>query len=126
MMRITVCTLDLLCQVGGLLRCPRRQGCGPLLGAAAAGLVYGRRSVKHWGTRRIARHLRTCRVSQGQSRTCSTFFWNARFMRLSGSRGMRRLTSRLPLLGQPDQCRLAATVSRMLQQREQFLQGGGA
>ena len=30
------------------------------------------------------------------------------------------------VLGQRDQCRLAATVSRMLQQRELFLQGGGA
>ena len=42
LMRMTVCTLDFLCQVGGLLRRPRRQARGPLLGAAAAGLLYGR------------------------------------------------------------------------------------
>jgi hypothetical protein len=66
--------------------------------------------VKHWGHGAL---LATCGpagsvVRQGQLRACSTFFWNARFMRQSGSRGVRRLASRLPLQG------------------EHFLQGGDA
>jgi hypothetical protein len=35
--------------------------------------------------------------SQGRSRTCSTFFWNVRLMRMSGSRGVKHLVSRLLL-----------------------------
>ena len=81
------------------------------------------------GSRRIARSMRTCRVCgvAGAVEDMQHFLLECPFydrIRQSWGAAFGQQATTASVLGQRDQCRLAATVSRMLEQREQFFQGG--
>ena len=81
------------------------------------------------GTRRIHRSLRTCRVCgvAGAVEDMQHFLLECPFyarVRQSWGAAFGQQATTASVLGQRDQCKLAATISQMLQQREQFLQGG--